>query len=640
MLNHNENFMKKNILKLSLLAVFVVPKVASAEVPLADFFRHAEFASASLSPDGKHLAITLPRDDRQQLGILRIADKKVVSTFDAGEKTYIANVRWVSNERFTFTKDYKSGKFDRPLPNGNLFITNIDKTQQLGVVGGATYGILDTLIEDDKHILVQRSVETTNLYKMNVYTGDVDLIQTVPINGGQLLLDSKKKIRYAVGSNEDGTKIKVVRNDGGSWTKLSERSFDNNASRDPVGLDKDDTNLIMQVSEKGEPAKTVLYDPVSGKETLLSSNKNVDPDGFILDEKGEELIAVAYSDGKPGYDFVNPDHPLTGKLQSLIAAFPNKNVRIGNQSIDGKKIVIRVSSDLDPGTYYLFDLEKNSATYLLANRPWIKPEQMSEMRPISVKARDGMILHGYLTIPNGGGVNLPLIVNPHGGPHGPRDSWGFNPEVQYFASRGYAVLQINFRGSGGYGKDYETKGYRLWGTTMQDDITDAVRWTISERIVDKDRICIYGASFGGYSALMSPIREQGLYKCTVGYVGVYNLPEMYRYDSENSEVLKRYFARVFPVSQADKESMSPSFNAEKIKIPVMIAHGGKDPRVPMNQYKFIKQSLEKASNPIEISVVEEKEGHGFDDFQNTVELYTKMTTFFDKYIGNKSVAGK
>lgn len=629
------NQLKKNLSYILLIFSAALPQVCAAEVPISDFFRHADFSSAALSPDGKHLAITLPRDDRQQLGILRIADKKVISTFDNGEKYYIGRVRWVNNERIVFTRDFKSGRFDSPLPNGALFATNIDKTKQLGILGGSTYSILDTLNEDDTNILVQRNVETTNLYRMNVYTGDIDLIQTSPVSNGQLVLDSKHKIRYVVGTSEDGTKVKVMRFNGISWTKLSERSFADNSSREPIGLAKDDASIIMNVSAKGEPAKTVLLNPDTGVETLLASNPNSDPTGYLTDPSGEELLAIQHVDGKPAYTFLESENPVVGKLKSLVAAFPGQTVSIAGQSIDGKKILLRASSDTDPGAYYLFDAEKNAATFLVANRPWIKPSDMSEMRPITIKARDGMALHGYITIPkNSSGKNLPLIINPHGGPFGIRDYWGFNPEVQYFASRGYAVLQINYRGSGGYGKEYETKGYRLWGTTMQDDLTDAVRWAVAGSLVDPNRVCIYGASYGGYAALMSPIREPGLYKCAVGYVGVYSLTDMYSHDAEASDNLKKYFSRVFPIGDVERKNQSPSFNADKIKIPVMIAHGGKDPRVPMNQYKIIKSSLEKAGNPIEISIVEEKEGHGFDDFQNNIELYTKMTGFFDKYIGN------
>ena len=184
---------------------------------------------------------------------------------------------------------------------------------------------------------------------------------------------------------------------------------------------------------------------------------------------------------------------------------------------------------------------------------WIKPEEMSPMKPIVVKARDGLPLHGYITIPkNSNGKNLPLIINPHGGPHGPRDEWGFNPEVQLFANRGYAVLQINYRCSCGYGNAFEGMGYRKWGTTMQDDLTDSVKWAIAQGIADPDRVCIYGASYGGYAALMSVVREPDLYRCTVGYVGVYDLDAQRDADFMGHESGRNYLKDVYPPTAAER----------------------------------------------------------------------------------------
>jgi dipeptidyl aminopeptidase/acylaminoacyl peptidase len=267
---------------------------------------------------------------------------------------------------------------------------------------------------------------------------------------------------------------------------------------------------------------------------------------------------------------------------------------------------------------------------------WIKPDEMSPMKPVQVRTRDGLVIHGYLTLPKGSnGKNLPLIVNPHGGPHGPRDEWGFNPEVQLFANRGYAVLQMNYRGSGGYGNAFEGKGYRKWGTTMQDDLTDSVKWAIGQGIADANRVCIYGASYGGYAALMSVVREPDLYKCTVGYVGVYDLDAQRDADFMAHESGRNYLKDAYPLEKSERMAQSPAYGVERIKTPILLVHGEKDVRVPIKNMHFLVSQLAKVGKKPDDVIVEKKEAHGFRDLQNQVNLYTKMLAFFDKYIGPK-----
>src|SRR5690606_24449799 len=223
---------------------------------------------------------------------------------------------------------------------------------------------------------------------------------------------------------------------------------------------------------------------------------------------------------------------------------------------------------------------------------------------------------------------------PHGGPHGPRDVWGFNPEVQFLANRGYAVLQVNFRGSGGYGNAFERMGYRNWGTSMIDDMTDGVEWAVREGIADPDRICTYGASYGGYAALQSIVREPQRYRCTIGYVGVCSLPLMARDGGlPRTERRRNYLQQVLPESQAEQQAQSAAFSVDRINVPVMLVHGGRDERVPMSQYRALKRALEEAGKPPEVEVVERNEGHGFQDLENNVSLYNAMEAFLDKHIG-------
>ncbi|KFN49996.1 hypothetical protein N790_01120 [Arenimonas malthae CC-JY-1] len=619
----------------------LMPALAAAEgtqVPLGDFFKDPEFTSVSLSPTGEYITVSVPQGDRTVLAAFRVDGMQLVGKWDYGEKRHIDRVEWVNDERFFMYVSRKVGRFDARVGNPDVYASNVDGSKRMDVPNGGTYFIVDKTWDDPANILVVRSVDSAFLSKLNVNTGRVTTVASAPLRMGTFILDHEGEVRYAVGQDEEGVRV-TLRRKGEGWDVLGRAKL-GDAIRTPLGFDAENKRVIFSKSDKGEPARLVLADPAGGEETLLSRNPNVDPIGYLASSDERHLLAIAYMDGTPGYDFINPDHPESKTYAGLINAFPQHAVRFDGISRDGRLVLFRTYSDVDPGAYYLFDRKTSRAQFLLASRDWIKPEQMSPMQPITVTARDGRKLHGYLTVPaHTDGRDLPLILHPHGGPHGPRDEWGFNPDVQFLASRGYAVLQINFRGSGGYGDEFEGTGYRNWGTTMIDDMTDAVNWVVGQGVADKNRICTYGASYGGYAALQSVVREPDLYRCAVGYVGLYNM-SLWMKDSDvaESEWGRNYQRDVFPDSESGRAAQSPAFNVDRIKAAVMLVHGAKDPRVPISQYDFLLDRLQKAGKPPEVTIVEEKEGHGFYDYDNQVELYTALEAFLGKHIGNPRAA--
>ena len=264
--------------------------------------------------------------------------------------------------------------------------------------------------------------------------------------------------------------------------------------------------------------------------------------------------------------------------------------------------------------------------------PWLKAENMAPSMPFTFKSRDGLTLHGFITARPGGDPK-PMIVMPHGGPHGPYDSWTYDSDAQFLASRGYAVLQVNFRGSGGRGKDFLESGYREWGGKMQDDIADGVKWAIDNKQADPARICTYGASYGGYAALMQTIRYPELYKCAIGYVGVYDLQVMKKEgDITDRNSGRRYLDRALGTDEALLRAWSPAQNVDKIKVPVFLAQGSIDKRVPMEQFNALKNAFKAAGVPIE-TMVAQGEGHGFYKPENRAELYKRMEAFLSRHIG-------
>ncbi|MGH8105084.1 MAG: alpha/beta hydrolase family protein, partial [Arenimonas sp.] len=287
----------------------------------------------------------------------------------------------------------------------------------------------------------------------------------------------------------------------------------------------------------------------------------------------------------------------------------------------------------------LYERANKKLSYLVSRNAWFKPEMLATMKPFYMVARDGTQLEGFLTIPVGSnGKNLPLIVNPHGGPFGPKDEWGYNPDVQILAANGYAVLQVNFRGSGGYGRKFTHLGYKQWGGTMQDDLTDATLWAIKEGIANPNRICMYGASYGGYSSIMAVAKEPDLYRCAFGNVGVYDMAAMYHTgDIPDTESGENFLDEALGHQNLDQAS--PNKLAHKIKAAVYLAAGREDFRAAPVHTEIMHKALLKAGKQSEM-VIYEGEGHGNFLLKNRIDFYQRLLGFLDKHIGPGSQAAK
>jgi dipeptidyl aminopeptidase/acylaminoacyl peptidase len=604
-------------------------------VPTADFFRDPAFTSVSLSPTGEYVTVSVPQGDRTVLAALRVSDMQIVGKWDYGARRHIDRVLWVNNERFLMFVSLKLGSYDFRVGRPDVYATNVDGTQRRDMPNLGLYQIVDVNWDDPRGILVQRSIDSAFLSRYDVYNGEVRTVATAPVRFGSFILDHERKVRYVIGVNEDQTRV-TLRRDGDRWTTVHRWSMAEGGSRVPVGFGGDGKRVYYYISDAGEPVRLVAVDPESGEETPLAGNEAVDPSGMVW-SSDDQLLALRYADGLPSYSFVDRTHPETAVFAGLINAFTDHAVRFGGISRNGRYVLFQTYSDVDPGSYYLFDRETGSAQFLLAARDWIKPEEMSETQAFSITARDGTRVHGYLTIPRGSdGRNLPLILHPHGGPHGPRDDWGFNPTVQFLANRGYAVLQVNFRGSGGYGDAFERAGYKRWGTAMIDDMADAVDWAVAQGVADKDRVCVFGASYGGYAALQSVVRYPDKYRCTIGYVAVTDLGLLYSDGSAETPVLRAFLDNVIPADEGERRQQSPLRNIDRINVPVMMVHGRKDETVPMVHYNRFVEALTAAGKPPEVTIVEDKEAHGFYDLDNNVELFNAVEAFLGRHIGPRA----
>ena len=337
-------------------------------------------------------------------------------------------------------------------------------------------------------------------------------------------------------------------------------------------------------------------------------------------------------DGKLRTAFFDANGADARLYRSLEAAFPGNAIRITSRTSDGKLVLVEVKNDRNPGDFYVFDTVAKKAEHLVSRRDWFDPETMAEVKPFHFKARDGMLLFGYLTMPHGAGKNLPMVVLPHGGPFGVADGWEFDTEPQLLAAAGYAVLQVNYRGSTGHGRAYQRAGMLQWGGKMQDDVTDATHWAIDQGIADSHRICIYGASYGGYAALMGAAKEPTLYKCAAGYVGVYDLPMMFG----KGDIMQSYSGKAYLHDWLGDPStlgkVSPVNLAGQIKVPVFLAAGGQDERAPIAHSEKMEKALRAAGVPVE-TLYFRTEGHGFYVQEHQQQFYTKLLAFLDRNIG-------
>ena len=632
-------------------------------IPVEDFVRHPTYSGVKISPSGEYLAMTVDRGEQDVLTVLRTDDLSVVKVNQLPEDKSVGAFYWTSPQRLMFTAVRKLGSYEQPFGTGEWYAVNADGsqprplvfygtrdvTQRSKSVGfGERFNLLDTLRDDDTNVMMSvtypRSSEGagTQIVLLDTLSGRRTPLARAPKENCEITLDAAKQPRFAVcyasrdeeGEFDERTEL-YRRDDKGDWVLVSASKSDGRHLS--VEYTAPDGTVYVRESDGKAPDAIGTLDTATGQFKMLHQDKAADISDLIWSADGQRLIAAVTEAGAPNVTLVDETHPDSDIYGSLAAAFPGQMVDFSSATADGNKIIVSVYSDSNPGELYLYDRGTGKARFLMQGRAWLDPKKMASVKPFSFASRDGRTLYGYLTLPKGSnGKKLPLIVNPHGGPIGPRDNWRFSGETQLFANRGYAVLQVNFRGSGGYGREFRDAGHRQWAQGIQNDILDATHWAIDKGYADKDRICIYGGSFGGYSALMAPIREPGLFKCAVGYVGVYDLGMLYeKGDIPQRESGLRYLRRTIGTDKAEQRAGSPTALADKVGIPVLLVAGARDQRAVPEQTEAMRDALVKAGNPPVETIIQSGEMHGFYKEENNLNLYTRMLEFFGKHIGDQ-----
>lgn len=614
--------------------------------PLKDFFRNPARGFFRLSDDGRWLSFMEPVSfdggpARMNIFVQELAGSKPVGEARCLTRETdrdIAEYFWKGSETLLYAKDFEGDE------NFHVVAVHVndESVTDLTPYLDTRAGIADDLYDDPDHILVahnHRDPQSFDVYRVNVQTGDETLIAENPGNIIAWHTDHHGCLRAATASDGLMTTLLYRDTEDEEFRPLITTDFRSTVSPELFTFDN---RRLYALSNRGRDCLAlVIIDPQSpDEEQLVYQADGVDLDGVGYSKLRHVLTAAIYQTDRVKYHFF--DQQAAERHLRVSDALPGYEIALQSSTRDERKYIVAAYNDRTPGARYIYDDESGELTKLADINPALPEEDMAEVRPIQYTARDGLVIHGYLTLPKGREAkNLPCVINPHGGPWA-RDSWGFNPEAQFLANRGYCVLQMNFRGSTGYGRQFWEASFGQWGLAMQDDITDGVHWLVDQGIADRDRIAIYGGSYGGYATLAGIVRTPELYAAAVDFVGVSNLLTfMNTIPPYWKPLLEKMYTMVGHPEQ-DHERLvatSPALNAERIRTPLFIAQGANDPRVNKDESDQMVAALRSRGVEVEY-MVKENEGHGFHNDENKFEFYERMEAFLSQHLKAAHTAGQ
>lgn len=605
-------------------------------IPLEDFFRNSERTGYQLSPDARHISYLAPWNDRLNLFVRPIdrPDTEAVRLTAETERS-LAGYMWADNERLIFSKDTAGDE------NYQLYGVRLDGSDLRAYTAfeGVRSGIIDDLEEQPDFILIcmnRRNPEVFDPYRLNLTTGELTLLAENPGHYQGWMTDHDGKLRAAV-AIVDGVNTQLLYRDTEEepFRPVLTTNF-----KDVVSFMEftPDNREVYAATNLGRD-KTVLVrmNPATCEELeLLYEDDRYDVESISYSRKRKKLLSVYCTGHKePVRHYFDEEERLLRKR--IGEHFPGRRFGMADSDKAEEHYLVYVGGDRTRGAYWLYDATTDQVTHMADLAPWLDEAEMNEMLPVSYTTRDGLHIEAYLTLPDGLNLdearNLPVVVNPHGGPWA-RDTWGFSSEVQFLANRGYAVFQMNYRGSTGYGRRFLEASYKQWGLRMQDDITDGVKWLIGQGIADPARIAIYGGSYGGYATLAGLCFTPKLYACGIDYVGVSNLftfmqtiPPYWR------PMLDMMYEQVGH-PETDREQLaatSPALHADNIRVPLLIAQGANDPRVNKAESDQMVEALRQRGITVEY-MVKDNEGHGFHNQENRFDFYRAVEKFLQAHL--------
>lgn len=603
-------------------------------ITVKDFFKNPEKAGFRISPDGNYFSYRAPWHERMNLFVQPVAGGDPVQvTHDTIRD--IGSYFW-KGDRLLYTRDINGDE------NMIVFSASMDGTdvKTLSPEHGIRAGVMDDLHNIpgmEKSVILQmnkRNPQVFDPYMVNIETGENKPLYNNKENFENWITDHTGTIRIA--TKTDGTdQVMYYRaTEKDPFKEIMRTGYKD--SFQPLFFTFDNKNIYASTNlNRRDKTAIVEWDITGGKEVKeIYADPDFDVDGLDYSRKRNVLTMVTWTGDKSERKILDPEtQALYDKLGAQMKGY---DYWVYGENDNEDKFMAWQGNDRMPGKYWFYDTAKDSAKEMATVYPWLKEEDLAEMKPISYQSRDGLTIHGYLTLPKGREAkNLPVVINPHGGPWA-RDDWGYNPEAQMLANRGYAVLQMNFRGSTGYGRKFWEASFKQWGKTMQDDVSDGVDWLVKQGIADPKRVAIYGGSYGGYATLAGITFTPELYACAVDYVGVSNLFTFMKTVPPYWEPFKKMMYEMVGDPTTDSLLMraaSPVFHVDKIVCPLFIAQGAHDPRVNKDESDQMVAALKARGVEVEY-MVKDNEGHGFHNEENRLDFYTAMDKFLDSHIGS------
>jgi dipeptidyl aminopeptidase/acylaminoacyl peptidase len=639
-----------------LLGLLPLLPFARAEdlIPVEKFFGNPGIRSPHLSPDGTKIAFLFPKDGRMALGLFDRATNEGRIVLE-GTDDSILYLFWKGNERIVFegdvngTEEYFIGATDLTGKKVQR-LAEARSSKDLDIYGDSA-GMVSELKDDPDNIIMEgvffdQAVNKNNtgvillgyapeVRKINLRTKAFTRLMTLQREQdmfySRLIADNAGVVRMAERIRYKDSFWHHRSDNNGSFKEVAHFPIHGYADAwEPLEFSADNITLWMISREDQERGALYAYNTATKEKgpALFVPPEDSEIDGIVTDYHRNRLQGVSYySDRRHFVWFDKTRAAIQAKLEN---SFKGMSCNIVSSSADDQVHLVLVGSDREPGAYYILDLKQPSLALFKRIRPEVDASKMRPKQYVDFKARDGLAIHGYLTMPAGAeGHRVPLIIHPHGGPFGVRDFWGFDDEVQFLANRGYAVLQVNYRGSGGYGRDFLDKGKRQWGRAMQDDLSDAVKWAIEVGVADPKRVAIYGASYGGYATLAGLVFTPELYCCGVNYVGPSDLGITFKERGGDAYVSDKdfdYHKEWVGDDQAALAAASPLNGVEHIRVPTLHAYGVNDPRVAIEHWNRLEAQLKRYNKPYE-SIVEGKQGHGFSNESSAIRFYRTMEKF-------------
>jgi len=652
---------KNNVVFLSffLISVLFVGQVQAQS--WEHLFDRAKYQSVKISPDGEHLAVAMNLGGKRSLAFLSRKNMKYVGGLKLPGVNEVGRFYWANNERVVIKVNQRQAWRKKSLPYGELYAVNIDGSggemiygyrsvkRRVGNSKGTKFkekertkgwaDIIDMLPEDNKHILISSTPwdnqgdRMASVLKLNIYNGKINKkrITGSPISYATFFTDGKGEIKAVSGINKNSqTQLFTMKND--EWYQVPSSGLGESFSA--LSINEEGTHLFALDNYKQDLTGLFKLNLTNGNYKNIFTDSKVDITNIEMTTDRNSFYALRVDDGFPAYLLMNQKLEESKVFKGLVATFPNQLVNITSKSDDGKIFIVRVSSDVEAGNFYVFDKSSNQLTSLFSYFPNVKSDQLVYTDPFNFTASDGSSISGYFTQGQSHveGKIAPLVVLVHGGPHS-RDYWRYSKRVQYLALNGYSVLQVNFRGSTGFGFNFEKAGYLHWGTTIQQDIKEAYQWAISSGKAEVEKACIMGASFGAYSAVTSVINYPETYQCAIANAGVYDLKLMYEEgDIPRLAFGKSYLEKAIGTDEKRLKSMSPVYGADKINTPLFLAHGRLDRRAPYEHVVRLKEALDKSNKSYEWFVVDH-ETHGFFDPENQKKYMKQVVAFLGKHLG-------